>query len=207
MPCATCEPLGFADEGSVPREKCVSKKFLSGLLDSSSESFTRTLIAVLKKPQKECNNLFFTVKMGGSPLQAISLQLKTCRTSGLGSRFALMVVHGTTGGHISRLMLPTKAGRIGSLFLPPLTPSVTATAAAQQNAPGFQKDSDATRKSLKHGAAPQKAEEGCCKEHGTACTTHGQTYVCLHVESISTHPRAKPDPPFHGICSDFLPKK
>lgn len=141
----------------------MAKKFLSCLLDSSSKSFTRTLIAVLKKPQKECNNLFFTVKMGGSPLQAVSFQLKTCPTSGLGSRFALMVVHGTTSGHISRLILPTKAGRIASLFLPPLTPSVTATGAVQQNAPGFQKDSDAPGKNLKHGAAPQKAEEGGCK--------------------------------------------
>jgi len=63
-------------------------------------------------------------------------------------------------------MLPTKAGRIGSLLVPPLIPSVTATAAGQQNAPDFLKDSHAAEKSLKHGAAPQKAEEGCASSTG-----------------------------------------
>lgn len=37
--------------------------------------------------------MVFVVKLGGSQLQAVRLQLKTCPTSGPGSRFAFMVVH------------------------------------------------------------------------------------------------------------------
>lgn len=133
-PRAACRPPGLAGGGSVPQEKHISKKFLSGLLESSSESFARTLIAVLKKPGKECNNLFFSGKMGGSPPRAASLRLKTCRTSGLAPRFALMVVHGTRGGHISR----QKAGKMGSLFLPPLVPSMAAQLWSHGAAHAFQ---------------------------------------------------------------------
>lgn len=189
VPCATCKPLGFADEGSVPREECISKKFHSGLLDSSSESFTRTLIAVLKKPQKECNNLFFTVKMGASPLQAISLQLKTCWTSDLGSRFAFAVVHGTTGGHKvgkDRVPLPSSS-----------YPSVTATAAVQQNAPGFQKVSDTTRKKPEARCSPIESRGRLLQVARDSCPRlqDSWAHTGLHMESTSTHPRTKPAPP------------
>lgn len=97
------------------------------LSDGSSESFTATPIAALQNPPKECNNLFLTVKMGGSPLQALSLRLNTCQTSGLGSRLAALLQWVDT-------LLDSYYQQGGwSPFLPPLTPSKNSSCSLKEH--------------------------------------------------------------------------